>query len=156
MVFVSSVSPERRANLRRLRAEFEAAFDAMHGDLNPTNPAFHAADARYRAWIKAMDAVALALLDDIDACEASAQDRTQVADLIFAPAGPYPATAEVDRLFSGIDDLRQSVDLIGTAPARAPAPRRASAKTRAMNVVGQDRVARHWNLTLDDDVGLRR
>ena len=142
MVFASSVSPERRARLRRLRAEFEAALDAMGEDDGPGSPAYGATDRRYRAWVKAVDAVAIQLLDDIDAFEAAGPRAARATDQAPAPGGRAESD-DLDGLFSGLDDLQRTADLIGAAPPPA-APRRSPTTSRAMSIIGDDRAARQW------------
>ena len=142
MVHASSVSPERRARLRRLRAEFEAALDAMGEDDGPGSPAYEATDRRYRTWVKAVDEVAIQLLDDIDAFEAAGPGAARAGGQGPSPGG-RAEPVDLDRLFSGLDDLQRTVDLIGAAPPPA-APRRSTATSRAMSVIGNDRAARQW------------
>ena len=144
MAIASSVSPARRADLRRLRAEFEAALAAMDGAVDRLSPAYRAADARYRAWVAAVDEVAISLLDDIDAFEAASRGPDGGARPRSGPCGAADPI-DVARLFSGLDDLRRDADLIGAATAPPTASRDAGLGSRARSIVGDDRVARHWS-----------
>ena len=74
MIRAGAIGPDHRANLRHLRATFEAAFDAIEDPSDRTTPEFAEADFHYRAWIKAIDGVAMTLLDDLDAWESSARE----------------------------------------------------------------------------------
>ena len=115
----------------------------MGEDDGPGSPAYRATDHRYRAWVRAVDEVAMQLLDDIDAFEATGSGPARTADQGPAPDSPAEAV-DVDRLFSGLDDLQRTLDLIGAAMPPPAAPRRSSATSRAMSVIGNDRAARQW------------
>lgn len=94
-----------------------------------------------------MDAVALALLDDIAAFEATASDsdRSAAAERsIFST----PETTGVGHLFSAIDDVQAAANLIGAAPASATASRDATPRARTFSIIGDDRAARLWSLGL--------
>lgn len=139
---VSTVSPLRRAQLRHLKADFDTAFAAVTDPDDRDSAAYRAADARYRTWVREFDAVALALLDELDAFEAAGEHRWSGSPSGGQPPAAWPGPCHLDDLFAEIADLQRAADLIGT-PERRIAREEPSARTRAMSVVGQDRVARH-------------
>ena len=154
MVFASSISAERRANLRRLRAEFDAALAAMGSEVERGSAAYQVANARYRAWVAAIDDIAITLLDDVDAFEAAS-----CGTAIEARSQPGRSGAadpiDVGRLFSDIDDLQRDANLIGSVPAVHKAARKSGPGSRAMSVVGHDRIARHWSRNHGHDCPVR-
>lgn len=70
LTYCCSISPEHRVHLRQLKAEFDKAFDAIDDPSDHSSPTYRQADACYKKWIKAINAVAIQLLDDLDALEA--------------------------------------------------------------------------------------
>lgn len=147
MVYASSISPERRANLRRLRSEFETAFDAVVDHNERSSPEYLLADDRYRAWIKAIDAVALALLDDIDAFEATPPRGCSRTDLEHVWSEHY-TPVDVGQILSGMNEHQTTHELIGATTPSTPAADDRTPRSRAMRIIGNDRAARLWSVRL--------
>ena len=115
MIRTGAIGPEYRANLRHLRASFEAAFDALEGPSDRTSPEFAEAEARYKIWIKAIDGVAMALLDDLDTWEAVARvNEHQAVNTVPKTVAILDAPDLVD-LFGGVSDFERTRDLIGSS-----------------------------------------
>ena len=107
------MTPAHRANLRKLKAEFDEAFAAIDDLSDRSSDTFRHAELRYKAWIRAIDAQALALLDDLDAYDlgsgpATASNHAQAAR---SPVEPV-RSSEVSRVFAEMEDLLQAQDII--------------------------------------------
>ena len=114
MIRTGAIGPDHRANLRLLRASFQAAFDAVEDPSDRTTAEFAEAEVRYKIWIKAIDGVAMALLDDVDTWEAIAKvDGRQVVDVVPQAASVSEAPDLVD-LFASKSDFDRTRDLIGS------------------------------------------
>ena len=109
MTRVAAIGPEHRANLRQLKADFLEVFEAIEDPTDRSSPEFLAADALYRIWIKAIDEVALSLLDDIDAMEAGGPEVNYRASEIL-----HAAESVVEDAMSNDPDYLSARDLIGT------------------------------------------
>ena len=113
MIRTGAIGPDHRANLRHLRASFDAAFDALEDPSDRTSPEFAEAELRYKAWIKAIDGVALTLLDDLDTWEAiAAADRTHPVSVSPAPTVVSEAPDLVD-LFGSASEFDRTKTLLG-------------------------------------------
>ena len=64
---IAAITPAHREHLRQMKADFDQAYAEIEDVNDRTSPSFRNAEALYRAWIKVIDAQALALLDDLDA-----------------------------------------------------------------------------------------
>lgn len=113
MIHAGAIGPDHRANLRHLRATFEAAFDAIEDPSDRTTPEFSEADFHYRAWVKAIDGAAMALLDDLDAWEASAKEGEGRATGVVPQSPAVPETRDLADLFGGMSEHDRTMDLIG-------------------------------------------
>lgn len=107
MLRPASITPAHRDHLRRLKSEFDEACAAVPDFADQASPAFRTARELYRTWIKAIDAVALALLDDLDALDG---DREAQAAGPRRAASPVEAVrpGEVEHVFAEIDDGLQA------------------------------------------------
>ncbi len=115
MIRTGAIGPDHRANLRLLRASFQAAFDAVEDPSDRTTAEFAEAEVRYKIWIKAIDGVAMALLDDVDTWEAITKaDGRQVVELVPQAASASEAPDLVD-LFASTSDFDRTRDLIGSS-----------------------------------------
>ena len=101
----ASITAAHRDHLRRLKTEFDEACAAVPDFADQTSPAFRAARDLYRTWIKSIDAVALALLDDLDALDGATPEAPQPARSRRA-ASPVEAVrpGEMEHVFAEIDD----------------------------------------------------
>lgn len=123
MIRTAAISPEHRANLRHLRATFEAAYEAMDDPSDRSSLQYVEADRCYRVWIRAMDEVAMALLDDIDSLEAAARDMASRPSDIVPRALAMPEMTDRADLFADSIDFEQARELIG-APEEDPTSER--------------------------------
>lgn len=109
------ITPQRRAHLRRLKAEFDAAYADVDVS-DRTSEAYRVAESLYKDWRRAIDADAITLLDDLDALDTGDGAGP-------GPGSPQPplrqtaATqinkAEIDHVFADMDDLKQLREAIG-------------------------------------------
>ena len=113
MTRIAAITPAHRDHLRRLKAEFDRAYAEIVDLSDRASPSFRAAENLYRAWIKAIDAQALALLDDLDACDIGGggprpepPGRPAMSPVARVRAG------EVDHVFAEMDDVLHARDLI--------------------------------------------
>lgn len=112
MTRLASLTQAHRDHLRGLKAEFDTACAAVPDFADRTSPAFLTARDLYRTWIKAIDAAALTLLDDLDALDGTGRDPAS-----SRPHGVYsPVEAvrpgEVDHVFAEIDDNLQALAIV--------------------------------------------
>jgi hypothetical protein len=98
----TSITPAHRDHLRRLKTEFDEACAAVPDFADQGSAAFQTARELYRTWIKAIDAVALALLDDLDARDGATPEATGPR----RPASPVEAVrpGDVEHVFAEIDE----------------------------------------------------
>ncbi len=115
MIRTGAIGPDHRANLRHLRASFEAAFDAVEDPSDRSTPEFAEADARYRAWIKAIDGVAIALLDDLDTWEAAAKTEGRQSADVVPQTVAVPEAPDLVDLFGASSDFERTRDLVGNS-----------------------------------------
>ena len=113
MTRIAAITPAHREHLRQLKADFEQAYDAIPDVSDRSSPAFRAAEALYRAWIKAIDAQAMALLDDLDALDIGGGGPRPAPSVqrLYSPIAPVRA-GEVDHVFSEMEDMLHARDLI--------------------------------------------
>lgn len=113
MTRIAAITPAHREHLRRLRAEFDEAYAAIEDVSDRCSESFRTAAALYRTWIKAIDAHALALLDDLDAFDiGGGGSRPEPADRRrFSPV-PSVSVDEVDHVFSEMDDILHAREFI--------------------------------------------
>ena len=114
MIPAAVIGREHRANLRRLRAEFQLAFDAIDDLTDRTSAEFLEADRQYRTWIKAIDSVALALLDDIDGFEAAIEAGELSPVNVDRTVHSRVEAEDISVIFRDPDDFEQTRELIGT------------------------------------------
>ena len=109
------VTAERRAHLRRLKADFDAAFAAIEDVFDRTGEAYLAAEAAYKVWRRAIDADAISLIDDLEALEAAHGDREPVAVQSFIhPRTSRPLSpTEMDNVFAEISESMHVRETIG-------------------------------------------
>ena len=69
MTRIAAITPAHREHLRQLRADFDRAYDAIEDVYDRSSPRFRDAETLYRVWIKAINSMAMALLDDLDALD---------------------------------------------------------------------------------------
>ncbi len=74
-----SVSVAIRTELRRLQADFDAAFSRLRRDAGPDDPDYLVARQAYGLWRVAIDQYGLALLDALDARDAGQSAVGQVS-----------------------------------------------------------------------------
>lgn len=117
MIRTAAISPEHRANLRHLRATFEAAFDAIDDLSDRSGPEYVEADRCYRVWVRAIDEVAIALLDDIDSLEATAKDGGSRPADVAPRTQAVPETPDLADMFSGALEFERTRELVGTTDA---------------------------------------
>ena len=77
---------------------------------------FLEADRHYRTWIKAIDSVALALLDDIDGFEAAIEAGELSPVTSYPPIQPLREAEDISDIFRDPDTYEKTRELIG-APA---------------------------------------
>ncbi len=115
---VAAITPAHREHLRNLKADFDRAYAVIEDVTDRGSDSFRAAEALYRVWIKAIDARAMALLDDLDALdiggggprpEPQPQDQARPH---YSPVSPIRA-GEVDHVFAEMDDILHARDLLG-------------------------------------------
>lgn len=114
MTRVAAITPAHREHLRQLKADFEQAYDAIEDIRDRTSFSFRAAESSYRAWIKAIDAQAMALLDDLDALDIGGggpRPATPPVARVYSPISPVRA-GDVDHVFSEMEDILHARDLI--------------------------------------------
>ena len=114
MIPAAVIGREHRANLRRLKAEFQLAYDAVEDLTDRTSAEFLEADRHYRTWIKAIDNVALALLDDIDGFETAIEAGELVPTNVSRPVQRWVEAEDISVIFRDIDDFEQTRELVGT------------------------------------------
>ena len=114
MIPTAVIGREHRANLRRLRAEFQLAFDAVDDLTDRTSAEFLEADRHYRTWIKAIDSVALALLDDIDGFEAAIETGELSPVNVDRMVQSRVEAEDISVIFRDPGDFEQTRELIGT------------------------------------------
>jgi hypothetical protein len=115
MIPAAVIGREHRANLRRLRAEFQLAYDAVENLTDRTSAEFLEADRHYRTWIKAIDGVALALLDDIDGFEAAIEAGELSPADVVRPLHYGVEAEDVSAIFRDLGDFEQTRELVGTS-----------------------------------------
>ena len=114
MIPAAVIGREHRANLRRLRAEFQLAYDAVEDLTDRTSAEFLEADRHYRTWIKAIDSVALALLDDIDGFEAAIEAGELSPVDVARPFHRRVEAEDISVIFRDPGDFEQTRELVGT------------------------------------------
>ena len=113
MTRIAAITPAHREQLRQLKADFDRAYAAIPDVTDRGSDGFRAAEALYRTWIKAIDAQALALLDDLDALDIGGggprpEPREEPH---YSPRAPIRA-GEVDHVFAEMEDILHARDLI--------------------------------------------
>lgn len=110
------VSAAIRTELRRLKADFDAAFSRLRRDAGPDDPDYLVARRAYGLWRVAIDQYGVALLDALDARDARDAGQSVVGQV--SPRSPIaPLTAEqqsdlratfqdIDRM----DEMRRLID----------------------------------------------
>ena len=113
MTRIAAITPAHRDHLRRLKSEFDRAYANIVDVTDRTSPSFRAAEVLYRGWIKAIDAQALALLDDLDAFDiGGGGPRPDVGDRVPSSPVARVRAGEVDHVFAEMDDVLHARDLI--------------------------------------------
>lgn len=114
MTRVAAITPAHRDQLRKAKGDFDRAYAAIPDLDDRTSREFREAEALYRVWIKAIDARALALLDDLDAFDIGGGGPRPAppAPSQRSPVAPVLAT-EVDHVFAEMEDILHARDLIG-------------------------------------------
>lgn len=110
---IAAITPAHREHLRQLKADFDRAYDAIEDVYDRSSPRFRDAEALYRVWIKAIDSMAMALLDDLDALDIGGGGPRTAAPV----RSPYSLIAsvragDVDLAFQEMEDVLHARDLI--------------------------------------------
>lgn len=115
MTHVAAITPTHRRCLRQLKADFDAAYSAIDDLSERESDSLRNAEALFRAWIKAIDRHALALLDDLDALDIEEGDRSRatLGEGRGPRIEPIPS-GSIEHMFRGLDDALHVPELVGT------------------------------------------
>ena len=118
MTRVAAITPAHREHLRKVKGDFDRAYAAIPDVTDRNSREFREAEALYRVWIKAIDAQALALLDDLDAFDigGGGPRPEPPPPRQGSPVAPVLAT-DVDHVFAEMEDILHARDLIGEPDA---------------------------------------
>lgn len=113
MTRIAAITPAHREHLRQLKADFNRAYDAIEDVSDRSSASFRNAEVLYRAWVKAIDSQAMALLDDLDALDIGG-GGPRPAPLARTPYSPIASVGagDVDHVFLEMEDLLHARDLI--------------------------------------------
>ena len=116
---VAAITPAHRDRLRTIKGDFDRAYASIPDIDDRTSREFREAEALYRLWIKAIDAQALALLDDLDAFDigGGGPRPEPPAPVPRSPVASVLAT-DVDHVFAEMEDILHARDLIGEPDGR--------------------------------------
>ena len=110
---IAAITPAHREHLRQLKADFDRDYEAVEDMSDRSSSSFRNAEASYRAWIKAMDSQAMALLDDLDALDIGGGGPRPPTP-VRAPSSPIDSVraGDVDHIFLEMEDILHARDLI--------------------------------------------
>ena len=106
------VSTERRALLRRLKAEFDEAFADVEPLSDRSSVAYRMAEEAYKDWRRVSDTETIALIDDLDTAAVETDKlRRELSALKRLPESAVPLIDQIDaeHVFEEIDKTLQSI-----------------------------------------------